>query len=35
MFALIAFFAVVVLLIVAAGLPYPQSWYGRWATPNR
>jgi hypothetical protein len=35
MFGLIAFFAVVVLLIVAAGLPYPQSWYGRWGNSDR
>ena len=35
MFALIAFFAVVVLLVVMLGLPYPQSWYGRWGNSDR
>jgi hypothetical protein len=35
MFGLIAFFAVVVLLVAVAGLPYPQSWYGRWGSSDR
>jgi hypothetical protein len=35
MLALIAFFAVVVLLVVMLGLPYPQSWYGRWGNSDR
>jgi hypothetical protein len=35
MFGLIVFFAVVVLLIAAAGQPYPQSWYSRWGNSDR
>jgi hypothetical protein len=35
MFGLIAFFAVVFLLIVVAGLPYPQTWQGRWGGSDR
>jgi hypothetical protein len=30
MFALITFGAVVLVLIAALGLPYPQTWHGRW-----
>lgn len=30
MFSLIAFSAVLVLLVAATGLPYPQTWYGRF-----
>jgi hypothetical protein len=30
MFEFIAFVALVVLLIAAVGLPYPQSWASRW-----
>jgi hypothetical protein len=30
MFALIAFFALVLVLIAVLGLPYPQTWHGRW-----
>jgi hypothetical protein len=30
MFALIAFGAFVLLLVAAIGLPYRQTWYGRW-----
>jgi len=30
MFALIAFGAVLLVLIAALGLPYPQSWHSRW-----
>ena len=30
MFALIAFGAVLLVLIAALGLPYPQTWHGRW-----
>jgi hypothetical protein len=30
MFALLAFFALVLVLIAALGLPYPQTWHGRW-----
>lgn len=35
MFGLIVFFAVVVVLIAAAGQPYPQSWYSRWGSSDR
>jgi hypothetical protein len=35
MTALIAFVAVVVLLIAMAGLPYPQTWYQRWGNYDR
>ncbi|MBE1548654.1 hypothetical protein GGC64_002678 [Mycobacterium sp. OAS707] len=30
MFALIAFGVLVLLLIAGLGLPYPQTWHGRW-----
>lgn len=30
MFGLIVFGALLVVLIAALGLPYPQSTYGRW-----
>jgi hypothetical protein len=30
MLALITFGAVILLLIAAIGLPYPQTWYARW-----
>ena len=30
MFSLIALGAVLALLIAATGLPYPQTWYGRF-----
>lgn len=30
MFALIAFGVVLLLLIAVLGLPYPQTWHGRW-----
>jgi hypothetical protein len=30
MLALIAFGALLLLLIATLGLPYPQTWYGRW-----
>jgi hypothetical protein len=30
MFTLIAFGAAVLLLVAAVGLPYPQTWYGRF-----
>jgi hypothetical protein len=35
MFGLIVFFAVVAVLIAAAGHPYPQSWYSRWGSSDR
>jgi hypothetical protein len=31
MFELIAFGGLLVVLIAALGLPYPQTWYGRWS----
>lgn len=31
MFALIGFAIVVAGLVVAAGTPYRQTWYGRWS----
>jgi hypothetical protein len=34
MFALIAFGALLLVLIAALGLPYPQTWYGRWNPPR-
>jgi hypothetical protein len=30
MVALIAFFALLLVLIATLGLPYPQTWHGRW-----
>lgn len=30
MIGLIVFTAIVVLMILALGLPYPQSWANRW-----
>lgn len=35
MFGLIAFFVIVALLVAALGMPYPQSWYGRWGNYDR
>jgi hypothetical protein len=35
MIGLIAFAAIVVSLVVIIGLPYPQSWYGRWGNYDR
>ncbi len=35
MLALIAFAAVVVVLLAILGLPYGQSWYGRWGNYDR
>ena len=32
MFALIAFGAVLLALIAFLGLPYPQTWRGRWGS---
>jgi len=31
MFELIAFAGLLVVLVAALGLPYPQTWYGRWS----
>jgi hypothetical protein len=30
MFVLIAFAALVIVMVAALGLPYPQSWASRW-----
>lgn len=30
MFSLLVFGVVIVLLLVATGLPYPQTWHGRF-----
>ncbi|MBB2992995.1 hypothetical protein FHR72_004502 [Mycolicibacterium iranicum] len=30
MFALIVFAAIIALLVTAIGMPYRQTWYGRW-----
>jgi hypothetical protein len=35
MFGLIVFAVVVLVLIAMAGLPYPQSWHGRWGNYDR
>lgn len=35
MLGLLAFAAVMVLLIALAGLPYPQTWAQRWGTSDR
>jgi hypothetical protein len=31
MFEIIAFGGLLVLLVAALGMPYPQTWYGRWS----
>jgi hypothetical protein len=31
MFELIVFGGLLVVLVAALGLPYPQTWYGRWS----
>ena len=35
MFALIAFGVLLLVLIAALGLPYPQTWHGRWGNRRR
>ncbi len=35
MFTIIAIVLAVLLLVTAIGLPYPQSWYGRWGDYDR
>ncbi len=30
MFTVLVFAAVLLLLVAALGLPYQQTWYGRW-----
>jgi hypothetical protein len=30
LFALIAFGAILLVLTAVLGLPYPQTWHGRW-----
>jgi hypothetical protein len=32
MFALITFAVVLLVLIAGLGLPYPQTWHGRWGS---
>jgi hypothetical protein len=32
MFALIAFGTLPLVLIAVLGLPYPQTWHGRWGS---
>lgn len=34
MFSLLALAAVIFLLVAAIGMPYQQTWYGRW-NPHR
>jgi hypothetical protein len=34
MFALIAFGAFLLVLVAVAGLPYPQTWHGRWGSDS-
>jgi hypothetical protein len=31
MFELAVFGGLLVVLVAALGLPYPQTWYGRWS----
>jgi hypothetical protein len=31
MFELVVFGGLLVVLVAALGLPYPQTWYGRWS----
>jgi hypothetical protein len=35
MLGLFAFAAVVLVLLAILGLPYQQSWYGRWGNSDR
>jgi hypothetical protein len=35
MAGLVAFAAVVLVLLAILGLPYDQSWYGRWGNSDR
>jgi len=35
MFALITFGVVILLLAAGLGLPYPQTWHGRWGNYYR
>jgi hypothetical protein len=32
MFALIAFGVLLLVMTAALGLPYPQTWHGRWGS---
>ncbi|MEN3316732.1 MAG: hypothetical protein V7643_133 [Mycobacterium sp.] len=34
MFALLAFGALLLVLIAGLGLPYPQTWHGRWGNDS-
>lgn len=33
MFELMVFGGLLILFVIALGLPYPQTWYGRWKAP--
>ena len=35
MFGLVAFAALVVLLLAVLGLPYRDTWHGRWGNDER
>lgn len=35
MFGLIAFTALVVVLVAAFGMPYQETWHGRWGNSDR
>ena len=35
MVGLVAFTALVLVLLAILGLPYDQSWYGRWGNSDR
>ncbi len=34
MFGLIAFTALVVVLVAALGMPYQETWHGRWGNSD-
>jgi hypothetical protein len=34
MYELIAFGTLLLVLIAVLGLPYPQTWHGRWGNDN-
>ena len=35
MFGLLAFAALIALMLAVLGRPYPKSWYGRWGNYDR
>jgi hypothetical protein len=35
MLGLFAFAAVVLVMLAVLGMPYPQSWHGRWGNYDR